>query len=85
MNTEIIPKPKNKISLIAGDRNMFAVETSRYDSHTIALFIKCIGRVYDQANKKWLFPYKSYKNLVDLIQDCEDLEIVSYIDAVELA
>jgi hypothetical protein len=63
---------------------MFAVKTSDYDSHVIALFKKCIGRVYDQANRRWLFPNKSYKYLVELIQDC-DLEIVSYIDASELA
>jgi hypothetical protein len=64
---------------------MFAVEASGYDGHAIALFKKCIGRVYDQANRRWLFPNKSYKYLVELIQDCEDLEIVSYIDAAELA
>jgi hypothetical protein len=53
-------KPKNKISFIASDWNMFAVETSDYDSHAIALFKKCIGRVYDQANRRWLFPNKPY-------------------------
>ena len=82
---EMNQKPKNKISFIASDWNMFAVETSDYDSHAIALFKKCIGRVYDQANRRWLFPNKSYKYLVELVQDCEDLEIVSYIDAAELA
>jgi hypothetical protein len=42
-------KPKNKISFIASDWNMIAVATSHYDSHAIALFKNCIGRVYDQA------------------------------------
>jgi hypothetical protein len=78
-------KPKNKISFIASDLNMFAVETSDYDNHAIAFLKKCIGRVYDQANRRWLFPNKSYKYLVELIQVCEDLEIVLYIDAGELA
>ncbi len=51
-----------------------------------SLFLKkCIGRVYDQANRRWLFPNKSYKYLVELIQVCEDMEIVLYIDAAELA
>jgi hypothetical protein len=51
-------KPKNKISFIASDWNMFAVETSDYDRHAIALFKKCIGRVYDQTKRRWLFPNK---------------------------
>jgi hypothetical protein len=61
MNTEMNQNPKKRISFIAGDWNMFAVEYSDYDSHAISLFKKCIFHlILLFMKKRLLFLYANY-------------------------
>ena len=68
------------VDFIPCDWNMFAVVTSNYNKQVIGLFKRCIGRVYDQNNKRWLFPNRSYNFLKDLMSNCEYVEIGQTID-----
>ena len=68
------------VDFIPCDWNMFAAVTSNYNKQVIGLFKRCIGRVYDQNNKRWLFPNRSYNFLKDLMSNCEYVEIGQTID-----
>ena len=70
-----MPITKTTIDFILCDWNMFAANTSNYSKQAIELFKRCIGRVYDQSNKRWLFPNRSYNFLYNLIKNCDTLEI----------
>ncbi len=68
------------VDFIPCNWNMFAAVTSNYNKQVIGLFKRCIGRVNDQNNKRWLFPNRSYNFLKDLISNCENVEIGQTID-----
>ena len=66
---------KTIVDFIPCDWNMFAAITSNYNRQVIGVFKRCIGRIYDQTNKRWLFPNRTYKFLNGLLLNCENVEI----------
>jgi hypothetical protein len=68
------------VDFIPCDWNMFAAVTANYNKQVIGLFKRCIGLVYDQNNKRWLFLNRSYNFLKDIMSNCENVGIAQTID-----